>query len=41
MVLNPTKVLVPENVSGHGCGGNVSVSVVLKVPLEGAVKLVE
>jgi hypothetical protein len=41
MVLNPTRVAVPENVSGHGWGGNVSITIVVKVPPAGAVKATE
>jgi hypothetical protein len=48
MVLNPTKVAVPEKVRGQGWGGNVLSngkvllgSVALKIPFEGAVKVIE
>ena len=48
MVLNPTKVAVPEKVRGQGWGGNVLLngkvllgSVALKIPFEGAVKVIE
>jgi hypothetical protein len=48
MVLNPTKVAVPEKVRGQGWGGNILLnrkvllgSVALKTPSEGAVKLIE
>ena len=48
MVLNPTKVAVPEKVRGQGRGGNVLLngkvllgSVALKIPFEGAVKVIE
>ena len=48
MVLNATKVAVPEKVRGQGWGGNVLLngnvllgSVALKTPFEGAVKAIE
>ena len=47
MVLNPTKVAVPEKVRGQGWGANVLLSgkvplgsVALKIPFEGAVKAI-
>ena len=48
MVLNPTKVAVPEKVRGQGWAGNVLLngksllgSVALKIPFEGALKSIE
>jgi hypothetical protein len=48
MVLNPAKVAFPEKVRGQGWAGNVLLnvkvllgSVALKIPFEGALKLIE